>query len=150
MRSRSSPASPVRRNGRFTTIEGATVTYANPAFPNPLGASYGSRASCRATSNAFVPVVNDPGPFPGSNLDTNAVKPPYNFDENPANPTLNLTFASQPLSFMGQNIEKIIETDQNPTADLLDVQHDIKIIASLRPGGQLGLVSAGLQRQRCA
>jgi len=109
--------------------EGATVTYANPSFPNPLGASFGSNVM-PTTSNAFVPVVADPGPFPGSNLDTNAVKPPFNFDENPANPTLNLTFATQPLSFMGRNIEEIIANDPNPSADLLDVQDDIKIIAS--------------------
>lgn len=112
--------------------EGPTVTYANPAFPNPLGASFASSAPpTPADTNAFVPIISDPGPFPGSNLDTSAVKPPYNFDENAANPTLNLTFATQPLSFMGKNIKHIIETDQNPTADLLDVQDDIKVIASL-------------------
>ena len=55
--------------------EGPTVTYANPAFPNPLGASYGSMVM-PATSNAYVPMVGDAGPFPGSNLDTNTVKPP--------------------------------------------------------------------------
>ena len=109
--------------------EGASVTYANPTFPNVLGASYGSKVT-PSISNAFVPVVNDPGPFPGSNLDTNAIKPPYNFDENPANPTLNLTFATQPLSFMGSDIEKIIKSDPNPTADLRDVQDDIRKIAS--------------------
>ncbi|MEX3899860.1 alkaline phosphatase family protein [Paraburkholderia sp. BR10954] len=56
--------------------QGPTVTYANSAFQNPLGASYGSQIM-PTTSNAYVPVVGDPGPFPGSNLDTNAVKPPY-------------------------------------------------------------------------
>ena len=108
--------------------EGVAVTYANPSFPNPLGASYGSNVT-PSMSNAYVPVVNDPGPFPGSNLDTNPVKPPFNFDENPANPTLNLTFATQPLSFMGSNIAKIIKSDQNPAADLRDVQDDILKIA---------------------
>lgn len=113
--------------------EGATVTHANPSFPNVLGASYSSSLSPLpgpGDTNAFVPIVGDPGPFPGSNLDTNAVRPPYNFDENPANPALNLTFATQPLSFMGRNIEKIIANDPNPAADLMDVQHDIKVIAS--------------------
>ena len=86
-----------------------------------------------ATSNAFVPIVSDPGPFPGSNLDHSAVKPPFNFDENPANPSLNLTFATQPLSFMGSKIASIIATDPNPRADLLDVQHDIFAIASQDP-----------------
>ena len=109
--------------------EGASVTYANPTFPNVLGASYGSKVT-PSISNAYVPVVNDPGPFPGSNLDTNAIKPPYNFDENPANPALNLTFATQPLSFMGSDIEKIIKSDPNPAADLRDVQDDIRKIAS--------------------
>lgn len=110
--------------------EGAAVTYANPAFPNVLGASYSSMAPpTPADTNAYVPMVGDAGPFPGSNLDTNTVKPPFNFDENPANPALNLTFATQPLSFMGRNIESIIATDPNPSADLRDVQDDIKAIA---------------------
>jgi phospholipase C len=109
--------------------EGASVTYANPNFPNPLGASYGSKVT-PSISNAYVPIVGDPGPFPGSNLDTNKVKPPYNTDENPANPALNLTFATQPLSFMGYDIDRIIKSDPNPAADLRDVQSDIREIAS--------------------
>jgi len=122
--------------------ESATVAYPNPNFPNPLGASYGSKVM-PTDSNAFVPVVGDPGPFPGSNLDTNTVKPPYNFDENPANPTVNLTFATQPLSFMGQNIEHIIATDPNPSADLRDVQHDIETIASRDPAVNWGWYQQG-------
>ncbi len=112
--------------------QGATVTYANAAFPNPLGASYGSKVM-PSTSNAYVPVVNDPGPFPGSNLDHNAVKPPYNFDESAANPAVNLTFATLPLSFMGSSIGQVIKTDPNPLADLIDVQHDIQSIAVRNP-----------------
>ena len=113
--------------------QGASVAYANPSFPNPLGASFGSKTT-PANSSAYVPVVADPGPFPGSNLDTNKVKPPFNFDENPATPALNLTFATQPLSFMGYDITQIIKTDPNPAADLRDVQDDIaKIAAFDRP-----------------
>ena len=109
--------------------EGAVTTYANAAFPNVEGASYAANAGA-PTSNSFVPLVGDPGPFAGSSLDTNAIKPPFNFDENPANPTLNLTFATQPLSFMGWNIDKIIASDPNPAADLADVQRDIHEIAA--------------------
>ena len=94
-----------------------------------LGATYGSKIT-PSNSNAYVPIVADPGPFPGSNLDTNKVKPPYNFDENPATPSLNLTFATQPLSFMGSDIDKIIKSDPNPAADLRDVQDDIREIAA--------------------
>ena len=109
--------------------QGATTTYANASFPNVLGASYGSNVT-PSLSNAYVPIVADPGPFPGSNLDKNTVKPPYNFDENPANPSLNQTYATLPLSFMGSNINKVIASDPDPAADLLDVQDDIKTIAS--------------------
>ena len=118
-----------------------------PIRNSPTRSARASAPRSRQTiSNAYVPIVADPGPFPGSNLDTNAVKPPYNFDENAANPALNLTFATQPLSFMGSNIEKIIKSDPNPTADLRDVQDDIKEVAEFRPPGELGLVSAGVQR----
>ena len=110
--------------------EGVKTTYANPLFRNVLGASYSTRNPSN-TSNMYVPVVADPGPFPGSNLDTNTVKPPYNFDENPNNPSLNLTFATQPLSFMGSNINDVIKNDPNPQADLRDVQDDIQKIAAL-------------------
>ena len=111
--------------------EGATTTYANSAFQNVLGASYAqSNPPAAGDTNAFVPIVADPGPFPGSKLDTSATKPPYNFDENAANPAVNLTFASLPLSFMGHSIQNIIQSDENPTVDLADIQDDIKAIAA--------------------
>jgi len=112
--------------------QGATVAYANAAFPNPAGASYGSNVMPSA-SNAFVPVVSDPGPFPGSDFDHNKLKPPYNFDAKAANPALNLTFASLPLSFMGHDIDSVIKSDPDPRADLLDVQQDIGEISSKNP-----------------
>jgi phospholipase C len=108
--------------------EAPTVTYANASFANVRGATYTSTVA--GNSNAFVPIVADPGPFPGSSKDPSAVKPPYNFDESATNPAVNLTFASQPLSFMGSDIGKITASDQNPTADLADVQHDIFVIAT--------------------
>ncbi len=123
--------------------EGAMTTYDDPAFTNVDGANYAASPG-QATSNAFVPVVSDPGPFPGSNLDTNTVKPPYNpDDESPANPTLNLTFATQPLSYMGSDIKKIIATDPNPAADLLDVQQDIQEIAAFNKPVQWGWYQQG-------
>ena len=122
--------------------QGPKVTYSNPAFQNPLGASYSSNVVA-GSSNAFVPVVSDPGPFAGSALDKNTVKPPYNFDEKATDPTLNLTFASQPLSFMGGNIHDIIATDPNPAADLLDVQNDIATVASSDPAVNWGWYQQG-------
>jgi phospholipase C len=123
--------------------EGAVTTYANPTFPDVDGASYAANPA-QATTNEFVPMVSDAGPFPGSNLDTNKVKPPYNpDDESPANPALNLTFATQPLSYMGSQIKKIIATDPNPAADLLDVQQDIQEIAAFDRPVQWGWYQQG-------
>ena len=90
-------------------------------------------------SSGGEPIVADPGPFPGSNLDQSPIKPPYNAaDSSPATPALNQTYASLPLSFMGNQIEQTIQTDQNPALDLADVQHDIQTIA-----GGLGPVNWG-------
>ena len=132
--------------------EGAVTSYANSGFPNVDGASYASKAPpTPADTNAYVPVVSDPGPFPGSNLDTNKVKPPWNVDdENPADPALNLTFATQPLSCMGSQIEKIIATDPNPAADLLDVQQDIKEIAAFNKPVQWGWYQQGFNSNDAA
>ncbi len=102
--------------------EGAKVTGTG------LATAYSSQTNPNNPSG-FVPVVGDPGPFPGSSLDTTAVKPPYNFDESPTNPTLNLTFATLPLSFMGTDIGQVVAQDPNPAADLLDVVSDIFTIA---------------------
>jgi phospholipase C len=102
------------------------------ASGQPLGQGYAGNNTVNGSvqSNAYVPVIGDPGPFPGSSNDHATVKPPYNFDESATNTSLNLTFASQPLSFMGSNISEVIAHDQNPRGDLLDVQHDIFAIAS--------------------
>jgi phospholipase C len=102
------------------------------ASGQPLGQGYAGNNTVNGSvqSNAYVPVIADPGPFPGSSNDHNAVKPPYNFDESATNTSLNLTFATLQLSFMGSNIGEIIASDPNPRADLLDVQHDIFTIAA--------------------
>ena len=79
-----------------------------------------------------LPMLNDLGPYAGSNLDTSPVKPPYGPNDEPASqPTLNLTSASLPLSFMGSNINTVIQNDENPALDLADVQSDIKTIGAM-------------------
>ncbi|MCQ8278493.1 phosphoesterase [Acetobacteraceae bacterium KSS8] len=87
-------------------------------------------ASPVVAKSGGVPMVTDLGPFAGSNLDTSPIKPPYGpNDESPATPTLNQTYASLPLSFMGRAVRKDTSTDQNPALDLADVQHDMDTIA---------------------
>ena len=131
---------------RFALFDNFHMTVTGPSTPNALALIAGQSgltqwalhpeqassniASPTVAKSGGVPIVGDPGPFPGSTLDTSPVKPPYNpLDENPNNPTLNQTYASLPLSFMGKDIEATLASDPNPALDLLDVQHDIKRIA---------------------
>ncbi len=132
---------------RFALFDNFHMTVTGPSTPNAVAVLAGqsgltqwalhpneSNAGVIGTSLASSggePIVGDPGPFAGSSLDTSPIKPPYNpADENPATPALNQTYASLPLSFMGSNIQQIIQSDQNPALDLLDVQHDIAKISA--------------------
>jgi phospholipase C len=95
------------------------------------GTSAKNIAGTSLASSGGEPVTADPGPFAGSNLDYSAAKPPYGpNDESPATPALTQTYASLPLSFMGKSIKTIIQSDENPALDLLDVQSDIATIAA--------------------
>ena len=131
---------------RFALFDNFHMTVTGPSTPNALamiagqsgltqwalhpGEGSNNTASPTVANSAGVPVTGDVGPFPGSNLDTSPVKPPYNAgDENPAKPGLNQTYASLPLSFMGKAIQKTVASDPNPALDLLDVQQDILRIA---------------------
>jgi phospholipase C len=132
---------------RFTLFDNFHMTITGPSTPNAVaiiagqsgltqwvlhpGESNKGVVGTGLAASGGVPLVGDQGPFAGSNLDTSPVKPPYGpNDVSPATPALNQTYASQPLSFMGSNINAIIANDQNPALDLLDVQADIKKIAA--------------------
>ncbi|HEY4042788.1 MAG TPA: alkaline phosphatase family protein [Rhodopila sp.] len=132
---------------RFTLFDNFHQTIIGPSTPNAIAMIAGqsgetqwalhpeqgsnNTASSTVSLSGGQPIVADPGPFPGSNLDQSPTKPPYNAaDENPATPALNQTYASLPLSFMGNQIGQTIQSDENPALDLADVQHDIQTIAS--------------------
>jgi phospholipase C len=132
---------------RFTLMDNFRQTIIGPSTPNAIAMIAGQSGETQwalhpdeASSNTASPVVQesggepvvgDPGPFAGSDLDFSTQKPPYNAgDENPATPGLNQTYASLPLSFMGGKIDQTIQSDENPALDLLDVQDDIKAIWS--------------------
>jgi phospholipase C len=129
---------------RFTLFDNFHETIIGPSTPNAIAMIAGQSGETQWVlhapkggekpadpATAGEPVVADPGPFPGSNLDTAPTRPSYNpIDENPNAPAPNQTYASLPLSFMGNKIEDIIKSDQNPAMDLLDVRNDIKKIVS--------------------
>jgi phospholipase C len=131
----------------FTLFDNFHMTVTGPSTPNAIAMIAGQSGltqwaehpneSAKAVvgtplaSTGGEPVTADPGPFAGSDFDYSPVKPPYGpNDESPLKPALNQTYASLPLSFMGSNIETIIQSDENPALDLADVQADIKKIAA--------------------
>jgi phospholipase C len=135
---------------RFTLFDNFNQTIIGPSTPNAIamiagqsgetqwvlhpGEGSNNTADPIVAANGGLPVVADPSPFPGSSLDTSAVKPPFGpNDTSPVNPTFTQTYASLPLSFMGKTINKTILSDQNPALDLTDVQGDIATIATEKP-----------------
>jgi phospholipase C len=132
---------------RFTLLDNFHMSITSASTPNAIAMISGQNGVTQmalhpelAGSNAAnpavkesggLPMLNDDGPYAGSNFDTSKVQPPYGpKDETPAIPALNQTYASLPLSFMGSNIDAEIQNDQNPALDLADVRSDIKVIGA--------------------
>lgn len=74
-----------------------------------------------------VPMVSDGNPFWGSQLDIYGSGQPANRPS--SNPQINLTFATLPLSFMGDRIQTTVAQDRQPQMDLTDIEKDIREIA---------------------
>ncbi len=81
----------------------------------------------KSVSGNGVPVVSDGDPYWGSQLDIYGSGQPAMSAA--ANPMVNLTFATLPLSFMGSSIFQTVSTDRQPLTDLTDVEKDIMEIA---------------------
>lgn len=129
---------------RFTLFDNFFDTVIGPSTPNAIAMIAGQSgetqwvrhpqlASNVTTTNAQLPVTGDPQPYWGSALDvltSPAQKQPTESGAaGTTNPSSNLTFATLPLSFMGEQIQNITAEDLDPTFDLQDVQEDIKKIA---------------------
>ena len=129
---------------RFTLFDNFFDTVLGPSTPNAIAMIAGQSGETQwvkhpalganhTTTNAVLPVVGDPQPFWGSALDVftppgskQPVDQPGGVSSNPAS---NLTFATLPLSFMGRDINNVVQSDLNPAFDLPDIQEDIKRIA---------------------
>lgn len=132
---------------RFTLFDNFFDTVIGPSTPNAIAMIAGQSGKTQwvlhpelgsnvLTTNAQLPVTGDPQPFWGSALDVFTPPGEKQPVDNPggvsSNPASNLTFASLPLSFMGEQIWSITAGDLDPLSDLLDVQNDIKKIAGDR------------------
>ena len=126
---------------RFTLFDHFMDTIIGPSTPNAIAMISGQggetqwmlhpeQASAGGQGkDAVVPMVGDPQPYWGSPLDTaDRLKQPqavHPFD----GVSKNLTFATLPLSFMGNEIKKTTAADYDPAFDLPDVREDIEKIA---------------------
>ncbi len=125
---------------RFTLFDNFFDTVIGPSTPNAIAMIAGQSgktqwvehpelASNVVTNNSQVPVTSDPQPFWGSALDVFTPPGQKQPVDNPggvsANPASNQTYATLPLSFMGNQIQTITAGDANPVMDLQDVQNDI-------------------------
>jgi phospholipase C len=129
---------------RFTLFDNFFDTVIGPSTPNAIAMIAGQSGKTQwvlhpelgsnlTTTNAQLPVTADPQPFWGSALDIFTPPSEKQPVDNPggvsSNPASNLTFASLPLSFMGDQILNITANDWDPYFDLLDVENDITKIA---------------------
>jgi phospholipase C len=127
---------------RFTLFDNFFDTIIGPSTPNAIAMIAGqsgetqwvehpSQGSNVLSGNMSLPVVADPDPYWGSSLTTNnPIQQPE--PGHTASPSANLTFATLPLSFMGNQALTITAQDLNPAFDLVDVQGDIQKIAAHR------------------
>jgi phospholipase C len=128
----------------FTLFDNFFDSVIGPSTPNAIAMIAGQSGKTQwvrhpelgnnvLTTNAQLPVTADPQPFWGSALDVLTPAGQKQPVDNPggvsSNPASNLTFATLPLSFMGEDIDSITASDRDPVADLLDVQADIRKIA---------------------
>ncbi len=124
---------------RFTLFDNFHQTVLSASTPNAIAMIAGqsgetqwvkhpSEATTTTGSNG-VPVVSDGDPFWGSQLDTTSIATKQPANPPAANPEINLTFATLPLSFMGSDILNTVKGDLNSAGDLTDVERDIQEIA---------------------
>lgn len=129
---------------RFTLFDNFFDTVIGPSTPNAIALIAGQSGETQwvkhpelgsdvNSSSASLPLISDPAPYWGSALDVltpGPQKQPTEGGGKPsASPASNFTFASLPLSFMGDQIRSTTAQDLNPTFDLQDVQADIEKIA---------------------
>ncbi len=129
---------------RFTLFDNFFDTVIGPSTPNAIAMIAGQSGVTQwikypalgnnvNTTGANLPVTGDSQPFWGSALDVftppSQRQPTESGAPGTTNPSSNLTFATLPLSFMGDQIENITASDLDPAFDLVDVQGDIKKIA---------------------
>jgi phospholipase C len=136
---------------RFTIFDNIFATEDTPSAPNAVAMIAGQSGESQWVKHGnkgqtFTvdtntgttqgpPLVGDAQPFYGSQFDITAhYKQPAGTNENYSNSNIssNMSFASQPLTFMGNNITNFMGQNLNPHFDLTDIQKDIPHIQNLK------------------
>ena len=129
---------------RFTLFDHFMDTIIGPSTPNAIAMISGqsgetqwmlhpeASASGGQGNGAVVPMTSDPQPYWGSPLDTAGRSHQPQATQPFGGVSKNLTFASLPLSFMGDTIKQTTAADYDPAFDLPDVADDIDKIAGHR------------------
>lgn len=122
---------------RFTLFDHFFDTVIGPSGPNAIALVAGQSGQTQwmlhpqlgeVKGVTQLPLVENARPYWGLAVD-DAGKPKKPEPTTSKNISPNLTFATLPLSFMGDKIEKTTAADYNPAFDLMDVQGDIQKIA---------------------
>jgi phospholipase C len=113
-----------------TTSDPTATGTTGPISGTINGTTYSGTATTQGP-----PLVNDPQPWWGSEFDNTASNrqptAPKEF-WGPTNIASNLTFATVPLTLMGDRVHWYTNQDFNPSFDLADIQRDIPYIGGLR------------------
>jgi phospholipase C len=142
---------------KFVLFDNIFQTIVGPSSPNAIAMIAGQSGSTQwvehpntdalnvpalAVLGTGVPVEGDPDPLWGS------AKDPLNDAENIPNtgstdPQINLTFASLPLSFTGNQMSSLVQYDLNQAADTADIQDDIAYLAKTNQSVNWGWYQEG-------
>jgi phospholipase C len=127
---------------RFTLFDHFFTTEIGPSTPNAIAMIAGQVGETQwvlhpeeavpGKGKSTVPMLSDPEPYwevRKDAADKSAEKSKASADPRTHTKSLNLTFATLPLSFMGDKIVETTASDADTTFDLPDVQEDIKKIA---------------------
>ena len=122
---------------RFVLFDNIFATEDTPSTPNAIAMIAGQAGETQwvkhgqsgAAAPQGPPLVNDPQPFWGSQLDATKTdrEPRGSAREVYAggNIAANLTFATLPLLFAGASLKAVVDQDRAPEADLPDIGQDI-------------------------
>ena len=124
---------------RFTLFDHFFATEQGPSTPNAIAMISGQLGETQwmlhpdnAGGKSNIPMIADPAPHWQVKLDAaedTASNKKESADPKTANLAPNLTFATLPLSFMGDKVNQTTATDRDPAGDLADVKEDIARIA---------------------